>query len=416
MTVTKLKQKKLSMLIISYFCYPDKSSAGLRPYGYLRYLQEEGVDVHFLTSLSKNQLLQIKDTIDVTSVSLVSKTRLRELGYKTKILVALEYLKLDKLFLFPDPYFMWIKRATKKGEQIIKQHTIDMILAVGMPFSDFVVGYNLSKKFNIPLFLDYQDPWSVSPLNPQSKFSERRARKLEKKILKRAKKVITVSERCKSFIPTNNINNIGVVYNGFFDMPNLKDDVDFDNKFTISFFGNFYGDLTKSLECLLGAMGKVIEDTNVDMVFQYAGSTSRRVLRRMLERTNMTDHFVDLGFIELNELHESINSSSVCFIPHPASSSHAVPNKVFDYLISDSHILFLFSDSSDLISSSVDICRYVDQSYTVSFSHNIDDILLNLYEKHREGNLSRGCKKSKLEIFSRKNQTKYLISCIKDEI
>jgi len=42
------------------------------------------------------------------------RPKLREIGYKIKLLALLELLNLDKLLFFPDIYFPWIKRAVKR--------------------------------------------------------------------------------------------------------------------------------------------------------------------------------------------------------------------------------------------------------------------------------------------------------------
>lgn len=404
----------MNILIISYFCYPDKSSAGLRSYGFSKYLQEEGVKIHLLTSLSQTQLLQIQDKINVTSVSLVSKSKLREWGYKTKILVIMEYLKLDKLLFFPDPYFMWIKRATKKAEQIIEEHNIDIILAIGMPFSDFVVGYTLSKKFDIPLVIDYQDPWSGSPLNPQPKFTKKRTKKLERKIIDQSSAIVTCGEMYSKIIreSTKTDKKMHIIHHGYLKEPQIKETkIEKEDDFTISYFGNFYGDLTKSLECLLGGMSKVIEDTNNDMIFQYAGSTSRNVLGRLLDKTGMTNHFKDLDYLDKAQLFKSIRKSHLNFIPHPKTAAHASQTKLFDYIRNNSHILFVGE-----YGYSIELCEEIEQKYTLlpPDKEKIVEGLKDLYDKFLNNELDYGCNQKKMEFYSRKNQARRLLEILKE--
>ncbi|GAG86822.1 unnamed protein product, partial [marine sediment metagenome] len=96
----------MKILVISYFFPPSTSVGGLRALSFDQYLPGEGIDVVILTNGTKQQTKQnFLNNTDRSNVYYCKETKLRELGYKTKILPILELFSLDHLFFFPDIYF-----------------------------------------------------------------------------------------------------------------------------------------------------------------------------------------------------------------------------------------------------------------------------------------------------------------------
>ena len=63
----------------------------------------------------------------------------------------------------PDTKIKWKKKALELGESIIKENNIDVIFATAPPYTDFLVAYELSKKFDLPFVIDYRDLWLDNP-------------------------------------------------------------------------------------------------------------------------------------------------------------------------------------------------------------------------------------------------------------
>jgi len=155
----------MQILIVSYFFPPDFAVGGIRPSSFCRFFPRRGIKVTLLTSNNETckKDNKIFDFYPNTEAICIQRPKLRELGYKTKILVLLELLNLDKLLFFPDIYFPWIRKAVNKSLSILREKKLDAIIATAPPYSSFIVGYKLSKKLNVPLILDYRDPWSGNP-------------------------------------------------------------------------------------------------------------------------------------------------------------------------------------------------------------------------------------------------------------
>lgn len=80
----------------------------------------------------------------------------------------------------PDHFMGWINSAVSVAENHFKSgNGLDAIWATGGPWSDFEVGYQLSKRWNLPLILDFRDGWTIT----YNDFEDRRpswARKWDK--------------------------------------------------------------------------------------------------------------------------------------------------------------------------------------------------------------------------------------------
>ncbi|MHA1408516.1 MAG: hypothetical protein ACTSSG_14215, partial [Candidatus Heimdallarchaeaceae archaeon] len=233
-------------MLISYFFPPNKSVGGLRSSSLCKYFPKEGLEIVLLTAEEK--LLEREDLqkeYNLKEIFIARKARLREIGYKTKILAMLELLNIDKLLFFPDIYFPWIKRAVKEGNLAIEKTKPDKILVTGPPFTSFVVAYKLAIKHNLPLILDYRDPWSGNPfVNYPLKMIKKKVVKFEKKIVSKAELLVTVGQRYAEVIgSTINTNpaDFNIVYNGYFAEKGENKKFGKNRvRFTFSFFGNFY--------------------------------------------------------------------------------------------------------------------------------------------------------------------------------
>ncbi|MHA1200700.1 MAG: hypothetical protein ACTSQF_15380, partial [Candidatus Heimdallarchaeaceae archaeon] len=186
----------MRILFISYFFPPDKSVGGYRASSIVRTFAEEGIEMILLTANSEiKNSEELKQYHNLEHIYNAKGSQIRKIGYKTRILVGLELLNLDKFLFFPDLYYPWIKRAVKKGREILQEHKVDAIITTYPPYSSAVVGYKLSKEFNIPLVLDHRDPWTNNPTFKLPKlFVRKRHRKLETKVTKQAKLNVTVGE------------------------------------------------------------------------------------------------------------------------------------------------------------------------------------------------------------------------------
>lgn len=127
---------------------------------------------------------------------------------------------LGQTFMIPDTKRWWKNRAIRLGEEIIDTNNIDLIYATAPPYTDFLIGYELHVKYNIPLVLDYRDLWvdclnNVYPTPLHRSINTR----LERETLSAAAKIICINPRIKEILlekyATINPESIVVIPQGF---------------------------------------------------------------------------------------------------------------------------------------------------------------------------------------------------------
>jgi glycosyltransferase involved in cell wall biosynthesis len=63
----------------------------------------------------------------------------------------------------PDYYMTWISSAVREAERNFPHgNGIHALWATGNPWSDFEVGYRLSRRWGLPLILDFRDGWTIT--------------------------------------------------------------------------------------------------------------------------------------------------------------------------------------------------------------------------------------------------------------
>ena len=141
----------------------------------------------------------------------------------------------------PDPKKYWIKPTVSNLESIIDEHKIEYLISTGPPHSMHIIALKLKKKFkNIKWIADFRDPWSNLDTLKEfnlTKYSFKKHKLLESKVLQNANIVLTVSETwAKDFIKLG-AKNVEIITNGydhddFIDFKSIKT-----NKFIIGHFG-----------------------------------------------------------------------------------------------------------------------------------------------------------------------------------
>lgn len=96
----------------------------------------------------------------------------------------------------PDNYLPWALASITGVRELCRRHKVDVIFTTLPPFSAAFVGYKLTKETGIPWIADYRDLWYGDVLREWlPRWRQRFELVLEKRILKRAAAVVTVSEQ-----------------------------------------------------------------------------------------------------------------------------------------------------------------------------------------------------------------------------
>lgn len=249
------------VLILAYDFPPYVSVGGLRPYNWLKYLKEFGVEPIVVTRQWGNEY---GSSLDYIAPSASKETLIEEEEYGTVIRAPYFPSRSNRLLLQhgENKYrlfrkaltacdeirqFLWISGPKKQlyiaARKYLKENKVDAIVATGEPFVLFSYAQRLSQEFSIPWIADYRDPWSQNKGRQHNALYTRWNRYLEQKIVAKASCITTASEFFKQKIEKL-INNktIHVLPNGY-DPSVIEKVADLPQKtteLTISFIGTIY--------------------------------------------------------------------------------------------------------------------------------------------------------------------------------
>jgi len=177
----------IRLLIISYLFPPAGGIAVQRSLSFTKYLARQGFEVHVLSAgtaaspvVDHGLLRHIPESVRLhRAFAPVVPFALRQRVWKllspgsgaTKTPVAprpasskrsLRSRMADavKGLICPDPEVLWVPFALRKARKLIRQHNIETVFVTAPPFSAFLVGNALKRRFpHIHLISDFRDDW-----------------------------------------------------------------------------------------------------------------------------------------------------------------------------------------------------------------------------------------------------------------
>ena len=257
---------------------------------------------------------------------------------------------VSQFFFIPDSKIGWRKKALKKVDEIWSKYGgFDLVFATAPPYTDFLIGQEIKKKYKIPLVIDYRDAWVDSPVlnyypTPYHKLKNMR---LEKGVLQIANKVITTNRRVKEYIISRygNIeyNDVKIITHGF-------DSEDFEkashtelpltNKFRVSYSGSFY---TRNPKFYFEAIKTFVErypELRDKIEFCFIGTFSKENLQ-IAKNLGIEQYLNITGYLEHIDCVKYILASDVLFlmISRGDNEDAAMPGKVGEYIGSRKNII-----------------------------------------------------------------------------
>jgi glycosyltransferase involved in cell wall biosynthesis len=127
------------------------------------------------------------------SASATGKTTVPGLGERLQLAVK-RWIRLG--LDIPDNYLPWAFATVPRLRQLCQERKIDVIFTTLPPFSAAYVGYRLTHETDIPWIADYRDLWYGDVLREWlPRWRQRLELMIEKRLLRRAAAVVTVSEQ-----------------------------------------------------------------------------------------------------------------------------------------------------------------------------------------------------------------------------
>ncbi len=341
-------ETKRNVLIIAYYFPPMGLSGVQRTLKFAKYLPQFGWLPTVLTvtptgyyAQDYTMLDEIHDpAIEVARVGSLDPNRL----FRKKGVVRLPSERRRKIltylsdtFFIPDNKIGWKRKALRTARKLHEAKNFDVIFATAPPFTDFLIGMELSEQIKRPLVVDYRDAWHEYPYKyyptPLHKWVNYR---LEKKVLRAASRILTTNRKVKELI-LKRFKFLG--YHDVTILPQGFDPEDFDirqtsprkdGKMKIAHAGIFYGDRTPKYFLL--ALKKLFADRpglkdHIEAVFVgHLQDEHARTIRTLGLGGNVTlTGYLDHGHC----VHQLLASDVLWLMVDNETQS---PGKVYEYL------------------------------------------------------------------------------------
>ncbi|MFX1501755.1 MAG: glycosyltransferase [Promethearchaeota archaeon] len=320
-------------------------------------------------------------------------------------------------------YIHWIPFAYIWGKKIIKKHQneIKFIYASGPKFSTHIIAYFLKLKFKIPIIIEYRDPWGFNPYNIEnvSKLVKSINLFLEKKILKTANIIITISSELKEFLIRHfkEIHNkkICIIENGF----SLQDKKNLKNKtnrvITFTFIGTLYA--KRTIIPLFRIISKIrnYELLNLfDFRIRIFGKYNKNLLQDIVDRLKIKKYIFFGNYLNRKELINEIKNSTMPLHVGESLNYPTIAFKVWDYLSCQKKILYLGKKDS----YTADFLKNNQFGITIPLN-SLDEgtlIFKNLLKDLYNNRYNTSIEKEKLLKFSWKSKFQKLLTCLNEFI
>lgn len=385
------------VLFISYH-FPPVGGAGVqRPVKFVKYLERLGWDSSVL--MAANPSVPVTDDSlckDIPGSTTLIKARTLEPGYKLKQNLSTSKSEPSKsgfgawckqrigktarwgagIALQPDPQILWYPSAFRAAKALLKAEKHDVIVATAPPYSNLILGSQLSKEYNLPLVVDFRDEWDLSSKYLENSagdwFSARIQNRMQKAVLRRADAIIATTQsstqrlREKAAQAGSQAEAV-CIYNGFdeddFNHPTQPTDdsrqdnatlATTENPLRIVYTGTLWN-LT-SVEPVVQAVEQIaIQNPELTpcIQFQFIGRKTKRqtdLLDRLkatgcqLKLTDYCDHEQALQYLQSADL--------LCLLlSDVAGAERVVPAKLFEYLAIQKEVISIVPDgeSADIL-------------------------------------------------------------------
>tara|TARA_B110001452_G_scaffold253038_1_gene243359 strand:+ start:2549 stop:3877 length:1329 start_codon:yes stop_codon:yes gene_type:complete len=366
-------------LILAYDFPPYNSVGALRPKSWLNHMHEFNIRPIVVTRQWSNS-----GNITVDYVNYSPKPKQQILNLENGVIIETPYKPnianrmyirfgknkfsfLRKIISFYYEVFQFIFLVGPKKEiyfsarQYLKKNNVDIIIATGEPFVLFHYAKKLSNEFNIPWVADYRDPWfndsDRGPLIKRVIFDKF----MEKKVVKTALFITTVSELFKKYISENiKSKKIFIIENGFDSdaIEEIQNITQNSKVLTVSFVGTIYK--WHPINSIFSTLKKIIKSNpEFKIKFNLYGINDAEKLKE-----NISTNYLEIkSFIEFHpktnnkKLLSNLRSSNILLLFNYYSF---MGTKIYDYLGTNRRILFCFKNDSEAIALKDKFYNYKD--------------------------------------------------------
>jgi glycosyltransferase involved in cell wall biosynthesis len=314
--------------------------------------------------------------------------------------------------LIPDAKRYWLRFAVRKGMRIIRQNHIDLIFTSSPPHTTQLIGRKIAQKSSLPWVADFRDPWSDAfwQYKMGRVFFKEHDKKLEKKVLRDANRIITVSADLVNLFKQKILRGYEIIPNGF-------DETDFtgvkkesSDQFRITYVGNLAKN--QPITPLLDALVQLEEPVLKRITFTFYGTAHASIHDQIHKR--QLQHFVAFKpYIPHRQMiREIVNAELLLLvIPRVPENRGILTGKLFEYLATGNFILGIGPEEGDAAT----ILKETGCGTMFPYDSNLTAVLKQRYQRwlnHEKLEVN----KMEIQQYTRRNQTGQLVKIFEQVI
>ncbi|WP_031565329.1 glycosyltransferase [Rheinheimera texasensis] len=330
--------KPLKILLIAFEMPPARSAGVQRPYRFAEYLAEMGAEPYVLTA-SADIYQRFDHELQISPL-------LQDRIFRSK---ATDASKLFSLFgrspafaAVPDRYWPWYFSAVALGQQLIREHDIDLIWSTYPVLTSHLIGRSLSKKTGKPWVADFRDPLQCH-YNPAYQHFNGLMRYLERKVVAQASAVVTTSQAAadlyRNLYPAKPPAKFQVIENGFvpLDLPPATTP----DKFTLLYSGALYGN-GRDISGIFRAIAELQQQGLIsadNFVLKFRGSGKPEQFAATLTQFGISALVEFLPAVPFMQAQAEMMQCSANLLIQDQIFQYQIPGKLYDYIQSGKPLL-----------------------------------------------------------------------------
>lgn len=309
--------------------------------------------------------------------------------------------------MIPDPRKFWIKPSVKYLSNYLKENSVDLIVSTGPPHSMHIIALKLREKFDITWVADFRDPWTNIDFYSKlrlTKWGDRKHKRLELQVLKKADHVVTVSPSWQNEFLELGGRNVELVTNGYDPGDYQFESVPMEKHFSITHLGALNKDRNPvSLWKAISELCKENRDFQQSVQIHLIGQTDESVIQSIHEN-KLSEHLKITAHLPHKEGLKALHKSHLLLLPinDAPNVKGILPGKMYEYLAVKRPILAIGPGNADFAR----IIHETNSGVTHDFADTAGikaslSTYFGLFQKNQ--NLTPG---SSIEKYSRKNLAK----------
>jgi glycosyltransferase involved in cell wall biosynthesis len=253
----------------------------------------------------------------------------------------------------PDARRFWIDPSVKYLTEYLEKNPVDAVVTTGPPHSMHLIGLGLKQRLPIKWIADFRDPWTNIDFYKElmlTSWADRKHRSLEKEVLAKADRVITIGFTMTEEMRALGAQNPETITNGFDEEDFTSEQVEVDSEFTLAHIGTFtpsrnHPNLWKSLAQLCAEH----PEFKRDLKFRTVGVVDHSV-KTAIEENGLAASWESIDYVPHSEVLRFQRCSRVLLVSinNTPNATGILPGKFFEYLASGRPILAIGPKKSDI--------------------------------------------------------------------